>query len=94
MRKKITINNISNFVSGNVRVGMSKLGILDDHTQEQVALRLLTCKDTCVKEGRCRICTCPLPNRAFSTESCNKDLFPDLMNEEEWIKYKEKNGIK
>lgn len=93
MGKKITMNNISNFLSGHVRMGISKLGLLEDHLQEQVALRLLTCTNTCVKEGRCKVCTCPLPGRAFSTDSCNKDLFPDLMGEEEWIKYKEENGI-
>jgi len=93
MGKKITLNNINNFLSGNIRMVASQLGILDEDKQEQVALRLLTCKDTCVKEGRCRICTCSLPNRAFSTESCNKELFPDLMNKDEWIKYKEENGL-
>ena len=79
MSKKITLNNIRNYIDGNTRMHMGKLGLNPAHIQEQIAYRLLTCKDDCVIEGACKVCTCPLPNRAFSKESCNQDRFPDLI---------------
>lgn len=93
MSKEITSKNIYNFFEGNSRMILDKLGITSTHIEEQVAHRLLTCKDDCVIAGKCKVCTCPLPNRAFSTSSCNKERFPDLMNEENWNNYKTKNNI-
>ena len=53
------------------------------------------CKDECVKYGKCRYCLCDLPGKFYVTESCNKgERFPDLMDEESWMKYKEENNIK
>lgn len=96
MSKKITRQNIFNYIEGNGRSILSKLGLSQPHIKEQVAYRLLVCKDDCVPNGRCShgTCTCKLPDRAFSTASCNKSRFPDLMNEEDWFNYKEENGIK
>lgn len=93
MSRKITKSNIYNYLEGNGKLILNKLGLSQPHIKEQVAYRLLMCKDTCVPAGRCRICTCPLPNRAFSTDSCNKELFPDLMNEQDWLTFKQANGV-
>ena len=93
MSKKITTQNIFNYIEGNGRLILNKLGLSQPHIKEQVAYRLLTCKDDCVPNGICKICRCPLPDRAFSTQSCNLERFPNLMNEEDWFKYKEENGI-
>jgi hypothetical protein len=93
MSRKITKSNIYNYLEGNGKFIINKLGLSQPHIKEQVAHRLLVCQDDCVVQGRCKVCTCPLPNRAFSTESCNKALFPDLMNEQDWLRYKQANGI-
>lgn len=94
MSKEITSKNIYNFFEGNSRMILDKLGITATHIEEQIAYRLLVCKDDCVIAGKCKVCTCPLPNRAFSSASCNLERFPDLMSEEDWNKYKKTNGIK
>ncbi len=93
MSRKITKQNIFNYIEGNGRLILSKLGLSQPHIKEQIAYRLLTCKDTCVPAGRCKVCTCPLPDRAFSTNTCNKELFPDLMSEQDWTNYKLNNNI-
>jgi len=95
MQKKITSQHIFNFIEGNTRMFTDSLGFQPQHIKEQVAYRLLMCKDDCVKDGYCKHCQCPLPNRAYATDSCNKgERFPDLMKKVEWDKYKEENGIK
>jgi len=93
MSRKITRSNIYNYLDGNGKMILDKLGLSQPHIKEQVAYRLLVCKDDCVVNGRCKKCTCPLPDRAFSTASCNTDLFPNLMNEKDWIIFKQANGI-
>lgn len=95
MQKKITLTNIFNYIEGNTRMFVDRLGYQPPHIKEQIAYRLLVCKDDCVKHGYCKHCNCPLPDRAYSSESCNGgELFPNLMSKVEWIKYKEENGIK
>ena len=86
--RKISTKDIYNFIEGNGRILLNKYNFSSPHLQEQIAYRLLTCKNDCVKQGKCKVCKCPLPNRAFTTESCNKERFPDLMSEEDWNKYK------
>jgi len=94
MSQEITPKNIYNYFQGHSRQILANLGVTSKHIEEQVAYRLLTCKDTCLPNKECSKCGCDLPQRAFTTESCNLDKFPDLMNEEDWIKYKLDNGIK
>jgi hypothetical protein len=60
---------------------------------EQIAYRKLQCTD-CWEKGKCQHCGCSLPGRWYSTPSCNGgERFPDLMSEENWIKYKQDNNI-
>jgi hypothetical protein len=94
MSKKITKQNITNFLEGNGRLFLQKAGVLTPAVEEQVAYRLLICKDDCVVDGACKKCGCSLPGRAFATESCNSERFPDILEEAEWIKYKTENEIK
>lgn len=91
---EIKIKDVYNFIEGNSRMFADSLGYQPEHVKEQVAYRLLICKDDCVIVGSCKHCGCPLPNRAYSTESCDIERFPDLMKRKDWIKYKEENGIK
>lgn len=92
---KITFKNISQYIEGNTKMFMDYLGFQPQHIKEQIAYRMLICKDDCMKTGSCKYCSCDIPGKMFVKESCNNnERFPDLMNKVEWIKYKEENGIK
>ena len=92
MSKEITAQNIYNFIEGNIR--LKTKSIQPSHIKEQIAYRLLKCKDDCANQGNCIICTCPFPDRAYSTESCNTERFPDFMSKIDWELYKTDNKIK
>lgn len=93
MSKKITKQNITNFLEGNGRLILQMAGVLTPVVDEQVAYRLLVCKDDCVVSGACKKCGCSLPGRAFATDTCNPERFPDILEEDEWNKYKIDNEI-
>lgn len=89
------MNKIFQFAQGNIRLLGDEFNLLPKHLKEQVRYRSEICKDECVKYGKCRYCLCDLPGKFYVTESCNKgEKFPDLMDEESWMKYKEENNIK
>lgn len=94
MSKEINLKNIRSFIKGNARKYMNKYNMLSLHIQEQVTYRLNICKDTCVKNGKCQKCGCSLPGKAFDSPSCNRNLFPDMMNKDQWDQYKAENKIK
>ncbi len=80
-----------NYAQGNLRMIQAALGVVDKHIQEQVIYRSSYCAD-CLQAGSCKNCSCSVPGRWYSTPTCG-DRFPDLMNEEDWEKYKEENNI-
>jgi hypothetical protein len=90
--KEITLSNIYNFIEGNIRLKIKTLQ--PDHIKEQIAHRLLKCKNDCAKKGECIICGCDFPDRAYSTQSCNTERFPNFMSKIDWELYKIDNGIK
>ena len=91
----ITLKNISNFIEGNTKIFLSKLGFQPQHIKEQIAYRMLVCEDDCMAHGYCKECDCPVPDKMHVKESCNDGkLFPDLMSKVEWTKFKDENGIK
>ena len=92
MSKEITLSNIYNFIEGNIR--LKTKSIQPSHIKEQIAYRLIKCKNDCAKKGECIVCECDFPDRAYSTESCNKERFPDFMSKVEWEEFKIKNEIK
>lgn len=93
MKPKITLKNIKAYIEGNTQMALDGLGLKPDYYKEQIAYRMLKCKD-CLQEGRCKYCGCSVPGKMYVVESCNNgQIFPNLMNEEEWNKYKEDNGI-
>ena len=88
------IKYIFNFIEGNVKYYYNKLIPLPQHIQEQIVHRLLKCKDDCMKTGKCMKCgSCPVEKKAFLTESCNRDRFPDLMDNISWENFKKEKGI-
>jgi hypothetical protein len=93
MKDKIRFKDVYNYLEGNARMVLAKFNRTPVHIQEQVEYRLEQCKDDCFIVGRCKECSCPLPNRAFTTETCNNKRFPDLMDPEAWEEFKKKmNG--
>lgn len=93
-KREITFKNVLSFLEGNTKFILDKFGLTPIHIQEQILWRLNICKMDCVKNGECEYCGCPPQKKAFNEKSCNNgDRFPDLMNKEEWEKYKEENNI-
>lgn len=67
---------------------------LPQYKKEQVLYRASFCKDTCLKEGKCKECSCSVPGKLYSTRSCNEGkLFPNLMSLDDWEEFKIKNNI-
>ena len=94
MKQKITVKNIKSFLEGNIQLGLEQLHLQPEHIQQQIAYRRLLCKDDCAIQNKCVICGCDFKGKTSVQQSCNKDRFPDLMSNLEWIKYKKSNDIK
>ena len=86
MSKEITVQNIYNFIEGNIRLKTKTLQ--PQHIKEQVAYRLLKCKEDCAKKGSCIKCGCDFTDRAYSTRSCNNERFPDFLSKIDGELYK------
>lgn len=91
MSKKITLSNIYNFIEGNTRLFTKEMQ--PDHIKQQIAYRMLICKDDCAKNGKCIKCGCSYPGRVYTSQSCNTDRFPDFMSRIDWEKFKKDNNI-
>jgi hypothetical protein len=91
MSKEITVQNIYNFIEGNIRLRTKTLQ--PNHIKEQIAYRLLKCSNDCAKKSECIICGCDFPDRAYSTESCNTNRFPNFLSKLEWEDFKTNNKI-
>lgn len=88
------IKNISNFIEGNAKYIYNEFIGLPQHIREQVLWRMSQCKDDCIIQKQCKYCGCEVPQKLFVNESCNNgERFPNLMNEEDWKKYKIENFI-
>lgn len=86
------INDTISFITGYYRLAKSELGELDNHIIEQVIYRSEICSD-CLKQKQCKDCYCDLPARFFVDKKNQKCPFPKLMNEEDWIKFKNEHKI-
>lgn len=93
MLKRITLNNIKSFIDGNLKYITNKTVGLPEHILEQYYYRLYLCKDSCLREGKCKICNCPTTLKAFTNKSCNPGVILDLMPGSDWRKYKQDNNI-
>ena len=91
---RITLKNIKHYIEGNIKMLGDKMRLLPEHEKEQVAYRAMICKDECVRLEYCVYCGCDIPGKLYVKESCNGgERFPDLMNKDNWEKYKLDNGI-
>lgn len=93
MSQKITLSNIKQYIEGNTQLVLENLNLQPDHLKEQIAYRRLICKDDCAVEGKCIKCGCEFLGKTSVKQSCNSDRFPDLMDKENWDKYKIENNI-
>lgn len=92
--RRITLSDINHYLEGNTQMILDRMGLQPDWYREQIAYRMLQCKDDCIPAGQCKYCGCSVPGKLYVTQSCNYgSRFPDLMNEQDWIKYKEQYGI-
>lgn len=90
----ITPKKIFHFFEGNLKMLGDQLNLLSKHEREQVAYRAEICKNDCIKSGYCVNCGCSVPGKLYVKESCNNGTrFPDLMNKDDWEKYKKDNNI-
>lgn len=60
---------------------------------EQFSYRLYLCVK-CLEKGKCKFCKCKPEDMILEPLSCNsQDIFPNLMKDDEWDKFKIKNNI-
>lgn len=91
---KINLNNIKQFIEGNLNMLEDELLGKPNYYKEQILYRISKCPD-CNRLGKCIVCGCDVPGKHYVATSCNSgDRFPDLMNEEDWKLYKVEKGIK
>ena len=54
---------------------------------------MLLCSKDCAITKQCIKCGCDYPGRVYTTESCNKERFPDFLSKVDWELYKIDNKI-
>ena len=92
--QKITLKNIKEYIEGNTQMMLDQMGIKPEWYKEQIAYRMLQCKDDCMVTKKCVYCNCDVPGKMYVNVSCNNGKrFPDIMNENDWLKFKKENGI-
>jgi hypothetical protein len=69
-----------------------ELNYLPKHVREQIRYRLNMMNETCILKGECP-CQCLVPYKQFENRSCEKNCYPELMEEKQWADYKTKNNI-
>lgn len=90
----MNLDNVEDFLEGNISYYMNMMGMYPEFLREQVRYRMSKCGD-CIKENKCRYCSCPARKKVFAGRSCNKgERFPDLMTKDKWDEYKRENNIK
>jgi len=89
--KDITLHNISNYIEGNFKWLGDQFNMLSSYTKEQILWRASNCPPSCAKNRKCEFCGCDYPQKLYVRKSCNKDKkLPNLMEEQDWINYKQK----
>lgn len=90
----VNLKQISSYIRGHYYFFLEKLSLYPEYKKEQIYYRLEQCKDDCVQTGACKECGCPTKKKMFDPVSCNRgERFPDIMNKDEWEKYKLQKGI-
>jgi len=88
------MKKVFQFIEGNLKMLGDQIDLLSTSQKEQVLYRSQICKEDCIEYGYCKYCGCSVPGKLYVTKSCNGgERFPDLMNKEDWNKYKKDNEI-
>lgn len=70
------------------------------HIFEQVEWRMEQVAEKspeCILDGKCKICKCTTPDLFYADKACsNKEnpCYPELMDKDSWIYFKNKSSIK
>lgn len=87
---KLTYSNVKRFLQGNYRLFTFEKQ--PQFLKEQIWFRLSKANPECLKNTICP-CTCPVIGRASSEDSCEKNCYPLMMDEETWDVYKIINTV-
>jgi hypothetical protein len=89
------LGKVLQFFEGNLKMLGDNFNLLTQHQKEQILYRLEICKSDCVINKKCVYCGCSVPGKLYVKKSCNNgERFPDIMEQEEWEKFKKDNNIK
>jgi hypothetical protein len=90
---QLTLSNIKGYIQGNLRKFLEDYpGVIGDHVYEQVQWRLGIMNEECLIKKECP-CECTCPQKQYEDRACEKNCYPDMMEEEDWELFKEKNEI-
>lgn len=93
MSKKLTLNNVFNYLQAHSRKLYDLFIGLKPHEKEQINYRMSLCSEDCAIKKECIKCRCDYPDKLFQIKSCNPDRFPDVMSKVKWDEFKRKNNI-
>lgn len=79
---KYSLNNIYNYIVGNVLYTLDEYGALPVYLLEQVLLREASCNCKNLPEAVC--CGCTSPNVLYAPKGCSDNNFPPLMSYWKW----------
>jgi hypothetical protein len=85
------------FLQGNWRKFKEDVLTIENpkHIKEQVLYRMSSAKP-CLENGSCLYCGCDTPELFYEDRGCkdpNKKCYPEMMDEENWEKFKNENNI-
>ena len=95
MSRQITKNNIYNYLDGNGKMILNKLGLSQPHIKEQVIHRLhevAVKSPECLNEN-CIVCGCETRSKVWEDRGCTGGCYPAMKDAEAWQQYKETNNI-
>ena len=90
-KTKYTLNNILNYIQGNVRYQLyySKFAFLIPiHIREQIDARINSMDGQCYSEGQCKMCGCSTTALQMCDKACDKPCYPPMLNKAAWEKFK------
>ena len=83
------INNIYQYVMGNILYTLDRCGVLPVYIKEQVLLRFASC--SCTIEAKC--CGCKVPNVFYAPKGCRFKKYPRLYSKKEWLENRRKHDL-
>ena len=77
-----------------IKIHLDKLNLSNykEHHIEQFIFRIYCCK-YCLLKKKCKFCHCNPLDKIIEPTSCNKKVYPDILNNEKWIMFKTKHNI-